>query len=459
MRYLFVFQLYSGLSSSIKSRVWQPFGLPDVYKLIEKTSARNIPATVVLLDREEFDFDHVDEPTTQRFHDLDIDFRVIPAYRLAWLANMLFIPKRLRERVARIYNDLRQYHLVLREQVRAMPPSLIYVDRRNIVFGAIVALLGYPTVVRFHGVNIWNRFRWRLEFFLRQPLVAAALRAPFKLVLSSEDGSPATPFFGRALSSTVSYCVAVNGVDEPAEDINADRVREQYGFTNENWPILLFVGRLTPDKGIDEFLQAIVETDRRCPKFYVLIICGGGDPGPFSERMSAAGLGTDRVAFEHSVPHKEIGRIFRASDVYVSTNLVANLTNTVLEAIVADLCLVVLGRDPVTRADESTERLLPDDDVVRIPRTGIAATLSNRLFELVEDRSVIDHYREKTARLKQKIVWSWDQRMDFELDILERISNRRDWRPAELPTQVTGIRGGTTEALPEKKLILNGKRP
>ena len=45
-------------------------------------------------------------------------------------------------------------------------------------------------------------------------LISTALRAPFKLVLSSEDGSPATSFFERALSRAVPYCVAVNGVDE-----------------------------------------------------------------------------------------------------------------------------------------------------------------------------------------------------------------------------------------------------
>lgn len=439
MRYLFVFRLYSGLRSSLLSGAWHPFGLPDVYRLIEGLDASNIPATVVFLAREEDPVDHVVEETRVRFPNIDIDFRIVPVFRLRYLERTAFLPEGLKARLLRVYNDLRQFTLVVRRHLLCAPrPDLVYVDRRSIVFGAISALTGTPTLVRFHGVNEWNDLRSRVAFFLRRPLVWFALRAPFRLALSSEDGSPAIQFFHRYLSPRVPYCVALNGADRPKTVGHRD-LRDRYKFDDPNWPIVLFVGRLTEDKGIDEFMSAIRQINRREPRFYLLFICGGSDPSSFERKLRGEGF-DGRAVFERSMPHEEMMNVYLGADIYVSTNRIANMTNTVLEALACGLSVIVLGRNEKTGADESTEVVLGDPAVVRIPRGKLVERLTEELIRLVRDANHLAAKKKACADLFERLSWSWNDRISFELDIMKRIAKGDEWKPETLPHQVTAHR-------------------
>jgi glycosyltransferase involved in cell wall biosynthesis len=422
MRLLFVFRLYSGFTTSIESGFWQPFGLPDVYKLLEGVSARGIAAQVVFLAREEVETEFVEHLA---FDNIDIDFRIIPAFRLPdWMA-VLIRPRRLRDRLARLYNDVCQFSRVLKHHGNRGAADLVYLDRRNIVLAALFKLKGWPTVVRFHGVSNWNRHRSTWLMLLRQPFYYFALKAPFDLVLSSEDGSPAKPFFDRFLAPSTAYRVLLNGVDlDPVANDTAQSIREKYQFT-ESWPILLYVSRLTADKGAWEFLDALIEVNRRCPRFYVVIVAGGSDPVWAKELLARAGL-ANRVAFERSLPHGEILTYFRQVDVFVSPNRLANLTNTVLESMAAGICIVMLGKDPVTHTDASTEALVPDDVVVRISRFSGVPGLVEAMVPLVEEISLIDGVRKRMQAFAGEFLHSWDERIVAEIELLECVAGYRE---------------------------------
>ena len=421
MRYLFIFRLYSGFTTSITARTWQPFGLPDVYKLIEGISKLGIPATVILLSREEEPQDLVPRVTRITFDGIGVDFYVVPSYRLFALIQTRLLPSRIGARLARLYNDTRQFWTVISRFCRNGAIELVYLDRRNIVLAAVLSLLGHRTVVRFHGVADWNRHRSALAMFLRQPLYYLALKTRFDLVLSSEDGSPVKPFFERYLHRITPYRILLNGVDCPESvAVRGNTLRQKYRFTEE-WPVLLFVSRLTPDKGAREFLDAIAEVNRRCNRFYVLIVAGGTDYTDAKAHLERAGLG-ERVAFERSVPHRDILAYFRDADIFISCNKLANLTNTILEAMAAGLCIVMLGRDPVTRADESSETLIPDDVVVRIQRDNITPNLVGRLAELVENPDQIAAYRARLRNFATRFLCSWNSRIADEIQLLEGVA-------------------------------------
>jgi len=403
--------------------------------LLEGVSARGIPAQVVFLTREEDATDFIDY---RRFDGIDIDFHIVPAYRLTpWLHKFVH-PRRVLDRLARLYNDARQFVEVLKKFSRTGSSAVVYLDRRNIVLAALFKIKGWRTVVRFHGVAGWNRHRFNLSMLLRQPLYFWALKAPFDLVLSSEDGSPVQPFFDRYLAANTPYRVFVNGVDlHPPIDPLAKPLRDRYGFS-EAWPVLLFVSRLTPDKGAQEFLDALIETYRRNPRFYVVIVAGGSDPGWAKDVLESAGMGA-RVAFECSLPHTKILTYFRQADVFVSSNFLANLTNTVLEAMAAGICVVMLGRDQATQADISTEALVPDDVVVRIPRFSGASGLSDALTLLVENTELIDVYRSRMKDFAGDFLRPWEERISDEIDLLECIASDR--MPSGANRLATGARG------------------
>ncbi len=82
---------------------------------------------------------------------------------------------------------------------------------------------------------------------------------------------------------------------------------------------------------------------------------------------------------------KKILYYFQQSDIYVSLNKLGNLSNTVLEAMAVGNCILMLGKDKETHTDESTERLVPDDVVIRINRQNIVNDLTNKLIDLINN--------------------------------------------------------------------------
>lgn len=392
----------------------------------------------MFLSREEIEADYAGAGDRIVFDGIDVDFRVVPAFRLpAWLRRVAW-SCRVGDRLARLYNDARQFACVLAFCNKRISGDIVYLDRRGIVLAALFKLKGWPTVVRFHGVADWNRNRWPWLMLLRQPLYYLALKAPFDLVLSSEDGSPAAPFFERYLRRSTPYRVLVNGVDlDPCVDQGVNPIRQRYGF-NLSWPVLLFVSRLTPDKGAQEFLDALVAVNRCCPRFYVVIVAGGSDYHEAQQCLSAAGL-KGRVAFERSLPHSEILSYFKHADIFVSPNKLANLTNTVLEAMAAGICVVMLGQDRRTQADASTESLIPDDVVVRIPRDSGVPGLLDALLPLVQEPARIERYRERMKSFAREFLRSWEDRIADEVELLNCVAHGS--QPLSADAHATAKRG------------------
>ena len=416
LRVTMVLRLYSGLAPSIVSGVWAPFGLPDVYKLLEELSHRQIPTRVIFLCREE---EVINPPPRRQFAGLHIKFETVPAYRLPRYLYRLIVSRRIAARIARVYNDLRQFARVRRMMGLPKRGDIAYVDRRNIVLAAQLNRCGWRTIVRFHGVADWNRFPSRFAFMFWQPMYYRALRTPFDLVLSSEDGSPVRQFFDRFLLRSTPYRIAVNGVDvgSSGDDV---LLRQRYGLS-EAWPIMLFVGRLTADKGAQAFIDGLVEVGKQRYGFYAIIVAGGSDIDWASSQLSSAGL-SERCVFERSLPHSDILALYRQADVFVSTNRLANLTNTILEAMAAGMCIVMLGRDSVTHADVSTEALVPEDVVVRIPREAGTQGVVDALSSLVQDPELIDDYKARLREFASSFLCSWEKRVAQEIALFNSVA-------------------------------------
>lgn len=88
--------------------------------------------------------------------------------------------------------------------------------------------------------------------------------------------------------------------------------------------VLLSVGRLTYRKGIDEILEitsSLADTDEE----YRWIVLGSG---PLQEHLKAEPL----VDLRGKVPHSEIGRYYKASDLFVHPTQIDGLPNVLLEA-------------------------------------------------------------------------------------------------------------------------------
>jgi glycosyltransferase involved in cell wall biosynthesis len=105
--------------------------------------------------------------------------------------------------------------------------------------------------------------------------------------------------------------------------------REALGLPG-NRPIVLWVGRMVPVKGLDVLLEAWAAVLRTIPTA-LLVLVGEGDERAALERR-AASLG-DSVRFAGARPHAELADWYRAADLLVLPSRSEGVPNVLLEAL------------------------------------------------------------------------------------------------------------------------------
>lgn len=171
-----------------------------------------------------------------------------------------------------------------------------------------MALLAYalirprvPLVVWYHSEVI--RPRWRYRAFYH-PFVTLALRRAVRIVASSpsliDHASALAPYRAQAVVVPFGLPAPSNTIDPSSP--TAVRLR---------WdgPIVLFVGRLVPYKGVDVLLRALQGL-----RAAAVIVGDGPLRAELAREASALGV-SDRVFFLGSVPDEALEGLFRTCDV------------------------------------------------------------------------------------------------------------------------------------------------
>ena len=135
-----------------------------------------------------------------------------------------------------------------------------------------------------------------------------------------------------------------------------DELRRDLGFEGN---VLVFAGRLGPQKAVHVLLEALVEADG-----VVLAIAGNGPERDTLERR-AGELGVDeRVRFLGSVPRETVLRLFRAADASVLPSAWENFPHTVVEALAVGcpvIATAVGGVPEVVRDGVNGLLVVPND--------------------------------------------------------------------------------------------------
>ena len=136
-------------------------------------------------------------------------------------------------------------------------------------------------------------------------------------------------------------------------------------------PILLFVGRLQPSKGIDILLRAAAEIRRDRPNVYVLVVGGGLDERDEREtaelqRLQRLGaeLGLHNVHYVRAQPQETLAKYYAAADVFVMPSHYESFGMVVLEAMACGTPVVGsdVGGLSHTIADGESGLLVPPGD-------------------------------------------------------------------------------------------------
>jgi len=137
-------------------------------------------------------------------------------------------------------------------------------------------------------------------------------------------------------------------------------------------PVVLFVGRLQPLKGLDTLLRAVHLVRQQSPTLQVLIVGGGvgeGDPHEAEELGRLRGLAehlalTPHLAFIKAQPQETLAQYYAAADVFVIPSHYESFGLVVLEAMACGIPVVAsrVGGLASTVVHERTGLLAPVGD-------------------------------------------------------------------------------------------------
>ncbi|HOU53900.1 MAG TPA: glycosyltransferase family 4 protein [Myxococcota bacterium] len=307
-----------------------------------------------------------------------------------------------------------QMTLLALRQCLPRPPDVLYGYE---IFGApIAAWLG-----RRLGVASVNRFQGTLlSAWIDDPAVfdalwmnRLALTAPADLIVMADDGTRGDEVLARLGVPRDRVRFWINGVVK--EDIEAARRRIQ--APRDGVLRLLTASRLVEWKRVDRVLRLVARLPRDLPPWRLHI---AGD-GP--ERRALEGLAGDlglqgRVVFEGPLAHDRVLDLLVQSEGYLSLYDLSNLSNGVLEAMVAGVPVFTLdvgGTSHVVRPGESGVLLAPRD----LDREG-----PGLLARWIRDAS----WRRALAEGAARTGWSlrtWEERMRLEVQEVEALIRRR----------------------------------
>jgi D-inositol-3-phosphate glycosyltransferase len=151
------------------------------------------------------------------------------------------------------------------------------------------------------------------------------------------------------------------GVDTEAfRPLNKVAARRRLGIPAKG-PLVLFVGRIEPLKGIDVLLRAVSHLDGR---FRVLVI--GGDGKDVARKSELAVLASelriaDRVKFLDAVPHHDLPLYYNAADICVVPSYYESFGLVAVEAMACGLPVIAsrVGGLKETVLDGQTGYLVP----------------------------------------------------------------------------------------------------
>jgi glycosyltransferase involved in cell wall biosynthesis len=150
----------------------------------------------------------------------------------------------------------------------------------------------------------------------------------------------------RANGVRARFAVIPSGARLPETPPEAgSRIRRQLGLTQE-MPLLLYVGRVAPEKRLDLLLEAAAElVARQLPppagSFRLAVVGDGQDREPMEALAADLGL-RERVLFVGAQPHETIAEWYAAGDIFTLTSPYETQGLVVLEAMAAGLpCVTV----------------------------------------------------------------------------------------------------------------------
>ena len=190
---------------------------------------------------------------------------------------------------------------------------------------------------------------------------------------------------------------AVN-LPQPVRPADIETLRTDLtGFKSR--PLLVAVGRLTPQKGFDNLLKAFARVCRDYPEAYLVIAGSGELQTELSKQIQNFGLERNASLIG---PLDDVAELLAAADLYLNASRWEGLSVALLEAMAAGTAVVAtsVGETPNILTKEMGI-LVPPDEPIRM-----AEAISSLLDDEVRRRAMGERARQQVISQYEAAPWA-----------------------------------------------------
>lgn len=296
-----------------------------------------------------------------------------------------------------------------------LQPHYIYQIGFSILLGHFLhKSSGFPLVYRLFGTIIWNRLEpLTNNLSLRQRFVNSTelfiYRRPGNLIVMSNDGTRGDRVMEIFGVPEEKRLFLINGLTPEDNESHLD-IRSMFP---EDTFLVAAMARLVAWKGIDRILHALPKALELVPELRLIIIGDGRLRNKLESLAKSLGV-SSVVRFVGHIPHDKVINTLKQADLFISTQYLSNLSNCLLEAILAGLPIISL-------ADGSLDCLLKDgEDSILVDPQNAEKKLPQAIEKIARDKTFNRRLRKGIEKTREG-VWTWQERIAFELRIIERI--------------------------------------
>jgi glycosyltransferase involved in cell wall biosynthesis len=411
MKILYCVRLFSGLQKSVEDESWRPTGVPTIYRMMERLARDRHDASIMLTCKD-------GNVTWRGTRNTAVTLTGLgaPVNVLAGVRRWTWLPRRVRGPVREF-----AHALAVRRTYRRERPDIVYLDHANIFVAGFLALTTRARIV-LRIMGVYPVMRDALTgTSLRCRLLRWCYRRRYALVVCTQDGSGVERWLEDALHVDVPRIALLNGIDQ-------DKAAADTGVEDmpDDATVVMFLGKLEPEKGALAFIDAFMEARRRATgRLFALIVGTGSDAAAIRHRIETDDASAS-VRMLDRLPHAAVLALLERVDIYVSLNRLGNLSNANLEALAAGCCMVFPAVQPDLGIDVATDRLIPANAALRISCADDTAGLADSIVALAGDPARRARMGAAAKQAGATMLTDWDTRIDAEIALLTGLAEGGD---------------------------------
>jgi glycosyltransferase involved in cell wall biosynthesis len=267
---------------------------------------------------------------------------------------------------------------------RARPQILQNVELlsvRQLPYAAAITLYALihrlPLVAGVH-ISLAARDRFgTLRAALLKLLLAPAVYSTSRFFYLNEGGRRNLEWLGAPEYKMKRLMYGTWGVDPQEFTPERDGKEPDWGPS----PVLLFVGRIHPEKGIPDLLQAYARVRSKEPDASLVLIGEGSQRAAYEETVRRQGW-EQKVRFLGTIAHRDLPPYFRAADIFVSPSIKTGRWEEYVG--MANLQAMACGLPVVSTRSGAIPEYVPESAGILVPERDPQA-LAEAILNLLSD--------------------------------------------------------------------------